>query len=218
MNMATYAARNVFRRRGRTILTISAIAVAVLIFSGIRTAVVSWHAAAEEATKDRIATRHKISITMPLPKRYIDEIRKVPGIQAATWAVWFGGKDPQERTPFIAAFGADHDSWFEVMDEMQVEPAKLAEWKQTPNGAILGDVLANKLGVKVGDRLVLNSDLYEGDWDFKVVGLYTPTRKTMDRNSMVFHWNYLNNDPRVTFMKDQLSWIASRISDPARSA
>ncbi|MGE0868490.1 MAG: ABC transporter permease [Kofleriaceae bacterium] len=218
MNITTYARRNLFRRRGRTIMTLAAVAVVVLIFSMIRTTVLAWNAAAEEAAKDRVATRHKISITMQLPKRYIDEVRSIPGVAASTWANWFGAKDPKERTPFFAAFAADGDSWFDVMDEMKVDPAKLAEWKATPNGAIMGDVLARTLGVKVGDKLVLTSDIYPGDWEFKVVGLYMPSRKTMDRNSLVFHWNYLNNDPRASDTKDQIGWVMSRIADPTKSA
>lgn len=218
MNIATYARRNMFRRRGRTILTIIAVAVAVMIFSVLRTAVVAWNVGAEEAAKDRLATRHKVSITMQLPRRYIDEVRQVPGVKAATWAVWFGGKDPKERQPFFATFGADHNTWFDVLDEMKVDPAQLAEWKATPNGAILGDVLAKKLEVKVGDRLVINSDIYPGDWELKVVGIYQPLRKTVDRNSLVFRWDFLNNDPRFAFSKDQIGWVMSRIDDPNKSA
>ncbi len=218
MNIATYARRNMFRRRGRTIMTMIAVAVAVLIFSLIRTAVVAWNAGADEASKDRLATRHKVSITMQLPRRYIDEVRATPGVKAATWAVWFGAKDPKERVQFFAGFAADPDTWFDVMDEMHVEPAQLAEWKTTPNGTILGDVLAKSLEVKVGDKLVINSDIYPGDWEFKVVGIYTPLRKSADRNSMVFRWDYLNNDPRNTFSKDQIGWVMSRINDPTASA
>ena len=221
MNVATYARRNLFRRRGRTILTILAVAVAVLIFSAIRTVVVAWNLGAEEASKDRLATRHKVSITMQLPKRYIEELRdpaKVPGVAAATWANWFAAKDPRERTPFFAGFAADHNTWFDVMDEMKVEPAQLAEWKKTNNGAILGDVLAKTLEVQVGSDLTITSDIYPGDWKFKVVGIYTPLRRTVDRNSMVFRWDYLNNDPRGAFSKEQIGWVMSRINDPTKSA
>ncbi|MBA3461552.1 MAG: ABC transporter permease [Deltaproteobacteria bacterium] len=218
MNIATYARRNLFRRKGRTILTILAVAVAVLIFGAIRTAVAMWNAGADEAAVDRLATRHKVSITMQLPKRYIDDVRKVPGIKAATWAVWFGGKDPKERTPFFAAFAADHNTWFDVLDEMSVPPDQLAKWKATPNGTILGDVLAKTLEVKVGDRLTINSDIYPGDWEFEVSGIYTPLRKTADRNSLVFHWDYLNNDPRNEFGKEQIGWVMSQISNASESA
>ncbi|KAB2900793.1 MAG: ABC transporter permease [Kofleriaceae bacterium] len=218
MNMLTYARRNLFRRRGRTILTIVGVALAVLIFSGIRTVVASFEAGADAAAKDRIATRHKNSIVMLLPKRYIEDVRELPGVKAATYANWFGSKDPKKRTPFFAAFAADHETWFTVMDEMGVEPAVLEEWRTTPNGAVLGDILAKTLEVKPGDRLVIQSDIFPGDWEFKVVGIYEALRKTVDRNSMVFRWDYLNNDPRGAIMKDKIGWVLTRIDEPKESA
>jgi putative ABC transport system permease protein len=218
MNLATYASRNLFRRRGRTILTIIAIAFAVLIFSAIRTVVTEWEAGAAEAQNDRLATRHKVSITMQLPRRYVDEVRGVTGVKAATWANWFGAKDPKERIPFFAGFAADPETFFDVMDEMKVDPAQLAEWKQTPNGAIIGDQLAKTFGVQVGDRMVIASDIYPGDWEFKVVGIYEPLRRTADRNTFVFRWDYLNNDPRNAFGKDQIGWMLERIDDSVHSA
>ena len=218
MNMATYATRNMFRRKGRTILTIVAVMLAVLIFALIRTVIAMWNAGADEALHDRLATRHKASITMQLPRRYIDEVRAVPGIKSATWAVWFGAKDPKKRIPFFAGFAADQDSWFNVMDDMSIEPAILAKWQATKNGAILGDVLAKTLKVKPGDKLIIASDIYEGDWEFEVVGIYKPLRRTVDRTSMVFRWDYLNDDPRAAFVKDQIGWVMSRTSDPGGSA
>jgi len=218
MNIATYARRNMFRRRGRTILTMIAVAVAVLIFSLIRTAVVSWNAGADEASQDRLATRHKVSITMQLPKRYIDDVRATPGVEAATWANWFGAKDPKQRTQFFAGFAADHLSWFNVMTDMKVDKAALDAWNTTPNGAILGDVLAKTLEVEVGGKVTINSDIYPGDWEFVVVGIYTPLRKSVDRNSMVFRWDYLNNDKRAVYSHEQIGWVMSRISDSTKSA
>ncbi len=221
MNGATYASRNLLRRKGRTILTVLAVAVAVLIFCLIRTVVVAWNAGADEAAQDRLATRHKVSITMQLPKRYIDDLRdpaKVPGIKASTWANWFGAKDPRERVPFFAGFAVDPNTWFDVMDEMKVDPAQLAEWKTTNNGAILGDLLAKSLEVKVGDEVTIASDIYPGDWKFKVVGIYEPLRKTADRNTFVFRWDFLNNDPRGAFSKEQIGWVISRIDQPGQSA
>ena len=44
MNLLTYAHRNIFRRRGRTILTIVGVALTILIFSGMRTVVAAWEA------------------------------------------------------------------------------------------------------------------------------------------------------------------------------
>ena len=225
MNVATYARRNLFRRAGRTILTLIAVAVAVMIFNVIRTVDHAWKAGSEAAAKDRLVTRHKVSFTRQLPLRYIDDLRdpsKLPGIKAATWANWFDAKDPQKRTPFFQGFAADHLSWFDVMDEMKVDPAALETWKQTRNGVIIGDLLARTLGVTVGSDVAIESGIYPGEWKFKVVGIYTPLRKTVDRNTMVLRWDYFNdrigNDPRTADAKDEIGWVMTRIDDPAKSA
>jgi len=218
VNIATYARRNLFRRIGRTIMTLIAIALAVFIFCLIRTVDWSFNVGADAAMQDRLATRHKVSITMQLPKHYIDDVRAIPGVTKATWVNWFGAKDPQERVPFLAGFAADADSWFDVYDDMKVDPKELADWKATPNGVIIGDALAKTFKVKVGDKLNISSDIYPGDWDFKIVGIYYPMRKTVDRNSVVLRWDYLNNDPRAALTKDQIGWIMSRISNGRDSA
>ena len=50
---------------------------AVIAFVLLRTVITSWNIAAQFAAKDRIATRHKVSFVISLPKRYIDNIRDV---------------------------------------------------------------------------------------------------------------------------------------------
>jgi putative ABC transport system permease protein len=218
MNAGTYVRRNLRRRPGRTILTILVVMFTVLIFCAIRTFIVSFTSGADQAQADVLAVRHKVSITMQLPKHYIDTLRTVPGVRVATWANWFGAKDPKERLPFFAGFAVDQDSYFEVQDAVRAAPEAIAAWKQTPNGAILGDQLAKAFNVKVGDRLVINSDIYPGDWEFKVVGIYTPVRTIADRTSLIFRWDYLNNDPRAVFSKEHIGWMIARVTDPAGSA
>ena len=68
MNIATYVLRNLFRRTGRTILTMIVVALTVLIFCTLRTMVAAATGGAAAAAVDRLATRDKVSFTMPLPK------------------------------------------------------------------------------------------------------------------------------------------------------
>jgi putative ABC transport system permease protein len=218
MNIATYVRRNLFRRTGRTVLTVIVVAVVVFSFCAIRTAIHSFTGGADDAHVDRLAIRHKVSFTMQLPKHYIDDVRQVPGVDKATWANWFGAKDPKRRVPFFAGFAVDKDSFFDVQTDMSVPPDQLAAWKATPNGVIIGDLLAKTFQVKVGDRLVINSDIYPGDWEFQVSGIYTATRKVVDRSSLILRWDYLNNDPRAVYSKEKLGWMMARISDPTKSA
>ncbi len=219
MNLATYATRNMFRRKGRTILTVVAVMLAVLIFALIRTVVAMWNAGADEALQDRLATRHKASITMTLPKTYFQQVKQVPGVRAATYANWFGGKDPKKRVQFFAAFAVDQDTYFDVLDDMQVAPEVMATWKATKNGAILGDILARDLQVKPGEKVIITSDIFKGDWEFTVVGLYKPLRRTVDRSTFIFRWDYLNDSPDLRpEMKDKIGWMMERTSDPKGSA
>jgi putative ABC transport system permease protein len=216
MNLATYATRNLFRRKGRTILTIIAVMLAVLIFGLIRTVVAMWNAGADDALQDRLVTRHKASITMTLPKRYIEEVRQVPGVRAATYANWFGGKDPQKRVPFFATIAVDHESYLTVADDVQIDPAVVDAWRTTKDGAVIGDILAKKLKVKPGDTLTITSDIYQGEWSFKIVGFYKPLRRTADRNTLLFRWDYWNDNPQLdSYWKDRIGWVMTRTSDPA---
>src|SRR5678809_567119 len=44
-------------------------------------------------------------------------------------------------------------------------------------------------------------------------------RRSVDRSSFFFHWDYLNEAPILRKQdKDQIGWVVSRIDDPSRSA
>jgi putative ABC transport system permease protein len=217
MNLAGIGIRNVGRSKTRTSLTVLGGAVAVLAFILLRTVLWAWNVQAEYAAKDRLATRHKVSMILPMPKRYVDIVRQVPGVTQATWANWFGAKDPRRPDEFFATIAVDPASFFEVYDEAVVKPEDKAHWLEDRRGAIVGDVLARKLGVKVGDKITLTGTIYPGDWEFNIDGIYEATRKSIDRSQLVFHWAYLD-ESLPERRRDQVGWIMSRVDDPRRSA
>ncbi len=217
MRLRGLAARNLLRNRARTFLTILGGAVAVMTFVVLRTAVGSWMAAAEHAAKDRIVSRHKVTFMMMLPKRYVEEVRQVPEVRAATYANFFGARHPKHEREFFFSIGVDPETFFEVMDEMVVPKAELAAWKKERTGVIVGDVLAKKFNWKVGDRIVLRGTLLPGEWEFRVSGIYTATRKSVDRSTFAFHWAYYNERaPKA--MQDQIGWVVARLKDPRQAA
>lgn len=217
MRLASIGVRNVARNKFRNTLTIVGVGIAILTFVLLQTVLVSWTSAAKYAAQDRVATRHKVSFVMSMPLRYSQEISQVPGITKSMHASWFGAKDPKHENEFFATLAVQTDTLFDVYDEIVVSPAEKQSWLETKKGAIVGDVLAKKLGWKVGDRLTLQGTIYPGDWEFVISGIYTAKRRSIDRSSMFFHYDYLNDavPPR---MKDQIGWIASRIQDPSQAA
>ena len=82
MNLTSIAARNIGRNKLRTSLTVTVVSIATLFFILLRTVVCSWTSASEFSKKDRIATRHKVSFVMQLPKRYAEEIATIPCVTA----------------------------------------------------------------------------------------------------------------------------------------
>jgi len=217
MRIATIAVRNIGRNKLRTLLTVSAVAVAVLAFIMLRTVIWSWNAAKEQAATDRVGTRHKVSIIMSVPKRYAEEIRQMPGVKGVAAFSWFGAKYPKKEDEFFATIAADVDDMLAVYDEIKVPPEQVEAWKQNRRGALVGDALAKKLGWKVGDKVVLRGTIYPGDWEFQISGIYTATKATVDRSTFWFHYDYVN-ESLPERMKDQTGWIVARIADPGQSA
>jgi putative ABC transport system permease protein len=221
MTFAGLAARNLLRNKVRTALTVAGVAVAVVTFLLLRTAVASWTAAADYAAKDRLVTRHKVTFVMTLPKRYAEQVRQAPGVTKSSYAVWFGGKVPTREDVFFATFAVDAATYLEVVPEILVGPAEKEAFLLDRTGLLVGDVLAAKLGWKVGDKVSLESSIYpappDEPWAFTVRGLYTSKSPNVDRSSVLFHYAYLN-DRLPEARRDQIGFILSRVADPTRTA
>src|SRR5262245_50738005 len=144
-------------------MTGAGVVVTVVAFALLRTVIVAWNAGADYAAKDRLSTRNSVSFGLPLPKKYIDDIRRVPGVKSTTYCDWFGGKWTKNPSEFFANIACADDA-FDVYPEVSVDPAALETWKRTKQGAIIGDMLAKKLGIRVGDRMTLEGTFYPGDW------------------------------------------------------
>jgi putative ABC transport system permease protein len=213
----TLALGNVRRNRFRAILTMLGCATAILAFVALRTLLSAWNVAEQFAARDRIGTRHKLSFGLTLPKFAIDVVRNTPGVKAATWVTWFGGKNPKNLDDIFISMAVDPPSMLQVFDELDVSQAEQKAWLGNRKGALLGDQLARKLGVKPGDRVTLAGTIYPGDWVFDVAGVYTVKRTTLDRQQFLFHWDYLNESLEGA-RKNKIGWIISRVDSPGLAA
>jgi putative ABC transport system permease protein len=219
VTLVSLAARNILRNKFRAVLTVLGVAVAILTFLLLRTIVYAWTSGAEQAAKDRVVTRHKITFVQTLPKRYVEDVRNAPHIKKVTYANWFGGKDEKHDREFFQALAVDATTYFEVYDDVVVPKDQLDAFLHDSQAAIVGDVLAKKMGWKVGDKIVLTSPIFpkQDDWDFHVVGIYEAKRRSVDRSTLLFHWDYLNDSIPVA-RRDQVGWIVSRVDAPGQSA
>lgn len=217
MNLASIAFKNTRRNLFRTVLTILGVGVAMLAFLLLRTVLSAWTTSAEYAAKDRLATRHKVTFIMTLPKRYAEDIRQLPGIQGVTYMNWFGARLPGHEDAFFGTFAVDPKSFLEVYDELVVPPEQRDKWLDNRRGALVGVQIARQFGWKVGDKVILEGTIFPGEWEFIIEGIFTASRKSLDQQSFYFHWDYMN-ETLPESQREQIGWIASKVPDPSQAA
>jgi len=169
------------------------IATAVMAFGLIRTIVGAWNAGVAASAANRMITRHSVSFIFPLPLPYRQQLVRVPGVTAVSWANWFGGVygDPNDFKNFWPRLAIDPETFFDLYPEFQVPPDQLAAFKKERNACIIGRKLAQQHGFKIGDAITMEGDIFPGRWEWVVRGIYTRRDQTVDETQMFFQWNYL---------------------------
>lgn len=224
------ALRNVTRNKARFAMTLLAVSVSVLIYATLDSAKRSWDGAREVSRQDRLVTRHKVTFVLSLPKRYVAQLSEAksadgaPLVRRVTYAVWFGGRDPNHEREFFQSLAVDAGSYFDVYDEVDLSGQALSDFQNNLDAAIIGEGLARKLGLKVGDRVTLQSPIYpsaeSNPWAFRIAGIYTSRSRAVDTQSFLFRYERLN-EALSGASRDQVGWLVSRTplgADPQGTA
>jgi len=209
------ALRNAFlRNKTRAFLTVLGTMVAALAFVFLRTVLSAWYASSEASAADRVVTRNAVSITQPLPLSYRDRILQVPGVTKVTFSNWFGGiyKDPKN---FFAKFAIDAATALDVFNIRFLQGTK-QDFLSDRNSCIVGKKLADRYGLKLGETLPLQGDIYPGEWRFRIAGIIDSPDDESLANTMYFHWQRLN-EGMPAGRKDLVGVYTITVADAARS-
>jgi putative ABC transport system permease protein len=219
MELLRLMLRNALRHKLRSLLTILGVGVAVMAFALLRTVVTAWHAGVEASAANRLISRHAVSFVFPLPLAYRDRIARVPGVNKVTYAVWFSGVYV-DKNQFFARLGVDSETFFDVYPEFLIDKEQFEVFKRERNAAIIGIDIAQRYNLKIGDIMPVEGDVFPGQWEFVVRGIYTPRDQTTDPATMMFHYKYIEERIRQE-MPDrggEIGWYIVRIDDPENSA
>lgn len=211
--------RNTLRHKLRSLLTLVGIAVAVMAFALLRTVVTAWYAGVEASAANRLITRHAVSFVFPLPLAYRDRIAQVPGVNEVTYASWFSGVYI-DKDQFFARLAVDSETFFDVYPEFLIERDQFETFKRERNACIIGIEIADRYNLEIGDIMLLEGDIFPGQWEFVVRGIYRPRDQTTDPASMMFHYRYLEERVRQDSPErsGEIGWYIVRIDDPDSSA
>ncbi len=215
MTFAGLAVRSAFRNRLRTFLTALGVAIAVVAFLFLRTIVGSFNQGVENAAQDRLVVRNKIAIVFPLPLAYAQKIKGVPGVDDLTWANWFGGVYKDQKN-FFPRFAVDPESYLRLYPEFVLSPEEKQAFIGDRTGCVIGAALAEKYGFKVGDVIHMAGDIYPGDWDFTVRGIYKGRDRGTDTGLLLMHWKYVDERmPEVR--KNMAGTFVVHVADASKS-
>ena len=212
-------ARNAFRARLRTALTVLGLVIALAAFGLLQTVVQAWYAGADAASPTRLVTRNSISLVFPLPIYYRDRIRAIDGVRSVAVSSWFGGVWRDERS-FFAQFAVDSPTYFAMYPEFVFKPDEWADFLRDRRGAAVGRQLANLYGFKVGDRLPLRGTIYPGNHEFTIRAIYEGRDPGTITRQMYFHYEYLNEYLQQRFPRgaNNVGVFVVDVNDPAKVA
>jgi putative ABC transport system permease protein len=202
---------NLRRHKLRTVLTILGVALATFLFATLRSVVTTLNAGTEIASASRMVVQHATAIVFPLPMSYRARLGAVPGVEAVTWANWFGGQYGDGKV-FFAQFAIDPESYLAMYPEISVPPEQRAAFQQERTAALVGKGLMELFGWRLGQDVTIRGTIFPGDWTFTIRGVYTPTVRALDDRSFIFHYDYLDErtEHRIT-----PGWYILQLSDPA---
>ena len=212
MKYLPFIFRNLFRKKTRTILTIGSIAVALFLFGLLVTIETALNAGVDVAGVDRLIVRNKISLIMPLPLSYQERLRQIDNVSEATFATWFGAIY-QEPKNFFPQFAIDTDTYRAVFPEFEISDAEWNAFLADREGAVVGKVIADRFGWKVGDRIPLQGTIWTGTWEFNIRAIYEGSRSGDDESQFWFQWKYLEERRQASFGGGTVGWYTVKIDD-----
>jgi putative ABC transport system permease protein len=209
------------RRKARTAFTALSVLAAFLLFGLLD----SVHSAFMAGTRgvagvDRLVTVSRVSFTLSLPKSLYQRIQAVAGVEAVSYANWFGGiyQDPKNFFPSEAVAA----NFLSLYPEWRIAPEQRKAFRETRTGAVVGASLARQFGWKIGDKIPLQATIFpqkngSNDWSFDLVGIYhvTDPKLVSEENLFFFNWDYF--DEARQFGNGNVGWYITEVADPVQA-
>jgi len=196
LSLLPLIARNSLRSRRRSMLTILSIAASFCIM-GVLMAMYGLFFLTDPTPDQalRLIVRNRISFANPIPVFYAEKIKNVPGVREVMIQQWFGGtyKDARQSVNNFARFAIEPEKLFRLHPEYSISQSEAESFQRRRDSCILGRSLAERLGMKLGDRMTLLGDIFPARLNLVVAGFY---ESAIDDDALYFHNQYLRQSLR----------------------
>ena len=210
---------NLTRKKLRTLFTLASVIIAFVLFALLGGLSRAFTSGVELAGADRLITQHKVSFIQPMPLAYVQRVRGMDGVRAATHYTWFGAyfQDPRQQ---FALFPTEMNTINDIYPEYRMSEAEREQLMSDQTGLMIGKAMAELYGWALGDRVPIFSSIYplqDGSysWEFTIRAIFTGTGNEADEMQAFAHYDYFNEARR--FGRDSVGWIVTRIEQPEQA-
>ena len=215
MKFLPFIWRQLTRNKVRTALTAGAIGLAVSLVCLLLTMPAGMDSMLTQiASNTRIVVHNEAGLVYPLPYAYLQKIRSMPGVVAATSWTWYGGAFRTEKGVEFPSFAIEPDQVGTVWADWKIDPQQLEEFRRYRDGALVGRGTLKSQGWKIGDTITLKGTVWPVDLSFRIVGEIPSERAP----HFWFQREYLDQALRAVGRGglDILGTVWVRVDDPAR--
>lgn len=183
--------KNILRNRRRSALTVLSVAASFCLLGVLMSMYHMFFFSAPESGQElRLVVRNRISITNSMPASYEQRIRQVQGVRAITVFQYFGGayKDSRDMKNYFARFGVEPEKFFIISPHYRIPEEQQKAFQRERTACIVGRGIADRLNLKLGDRITLVGDIFPVTLDLTVRGIYDCQSDDQD---LFFNYEYL---------------------------
>lgn len=162
---------NLGRNKLRTVLTSSAIMLAVMLVCVLMTMPAGMDYLIETISSNtRISVHNKAGIVYSMPHSFTRKVRAVEGVEAAMAQTWYGGAYEEKGIVTFPNFAVEAEYAGAVYPDYGIDPQQLADFERYRDAALVGRQTMERYNWKIGDRITLKSTVWPVDLDLRIVG------------------------------------------------
>ena len=205
---------SLFRKKIRTFLTIASISIAFLLFGLLNSMSAIFTGSMQGMSADIIMVMPKYNMFGTQPYTNVEYVKSLEGVEKVTHMTMLES-DPLGSMFDGMIFAAD-ENLYDVYPRFQATEEHKEAMLQRPDGVLVGKLLADQKGFKIGDKVRTKATFKHEDgtfnWEFEVVGFYTVKNLTGDELGIMANYKYID-DSRMT-MKGTTGYIIAEVLSP----
>ena len=178
------------RKRLRTFLTIMSMFVAFVLYGSLNTLSGLFTGSIEGLSADNIIVMPRYNMFGKLPYSHVNYIETLEGVEEVMYMDFLISDSIESMMEGVAY--AVSPNFFDVYDRFEATEQAILALKSNPNATIVGQLMADQKGLKIGDRLNTESSSLNIDgtynWSFEVVGFYTAKQIKGDELGAIINW------------------------------